>query len=73
VIPSRERLRQAITEEWEPSAPIAIRASVNRRAAGNLLAHLHRQDQGTDGTRIEQRPSSETGRWEYRRITEVVT
>jgi hypothetical protein len=68
IVPSRERLRRAITAEWEPSTPIAIRASVNRRAAGTLLAHLHRQDQGADGTRIEQRPSGATGQWEYRRV-----
>jgi hypothetical protein len=60
VTPSRERLRHAITARWETSAVIAERASVNRNAAGTMLAALtrHRAD-------VERRPVN--GRWEYRR------
>jgi hypothetical protein len=67
VIPSRERLRQAITGEWEPSGPIAERAQVNRKAAGTMLAAMFQRAPGsTDGTTIEQRRSPD-GTWEYRR------
>jgi uncharacterized membrane protein len=67
-VPSRERLRQAITSEWEPSGPIAERAQVNRKAAGTMLAAMFQRAPGsTDGTTIERRHNADTGDWEYRR------
>lgn len=63
MIPSRERLRQAITAEWETSTTIAERAHVNPRAAGTVLATLAIRFP----VEIKQRPNEQTGRWEYRR------
>jgi hypothetical protein len=67
-VPSRERLRQAITAEWEPSGPIAKRAGVNAKAAGTMLAAMFQRAPGsTDGTTIERRHNTDSGNWEYRR------
>lgn len=60
--PSHERLLAAIGAEWESSTLLADRASVNSKAAGQMLAALWRR------SLVERRQCVQTGRWEYRRV-----
>lgn len=62
MIPSRERLREAIGNEWESSGQIAERAKVNNRAAGQMLAALYRRS-----VAIERCLDPHTGNWQYRK------
>lgn len=64
--PARERLREAISADWEMASAIAKRAEVNPKAAGQMLAKIHRDSLGGRG-RIIDRRRNYAGFWEYRR------
>lgn len=59
-VPAAVRLLDALAREWEPSGPVAARARVHPKAAGQMLAGLFRRGL------VERRHGPE-GRWEYRR------